>query len=492
MTATTTADLVEGPFLRDGLLLNHIAGEWVPGASGARTENLDPATGRPLAEVTVSTPEEASAALAAAAAAQPGWAATSIYERAAIFRRAAALIRERAMSLATSMTLEEGKPVAEALGEVIRTAETLEVYSGLLYGPSGEVQDGHRPGDQWTFTRKTPLGVVVAISPWNFPMLLPAAKISAALITGNAVVLKPADPTPLTMAAFVAILEEAGVHAGAVNLVLGRGSVLGPALLQAPANAVTFTGGDAAGATVARAAVTNHMKYQLELGGNNPALVLADADMDLVDRELTLGSIGSTGQKCTATRRVFVVDEAFDGVSRRLQESFASKRLGPGIDSRTEIGPLVTAQARDEFEESVADAERQGADVKRFGTPPAEGFYGAPTILVEPDPGADYVRRETFGPMVSLIRVRDYAEGVERCNDTEYGLSASVFSRSIATAISFAHDVEAGMVHVNSQTPGAEPNMPFGGVKASSSFSREMGQHGLDWYTQLKAIYVEG
>jgi len=474
------------------VLLNFVDGAWVAGAGGDRAENLDPATGRPLLEVVQSTPQDASAALAAAAAAQPGWAATSVYERAAIFRGAAGLIRERAAVLAGALTLEEGKPLPEALGEVIRTAETLEVYAGLVYGPIGEVLGGHRPRDQWTFTQTVPLGVVVAISPWNFPMLLPAAKVVGALVMGNAVVLKPADPAPLTMAAFVAILEEAGVPASAVNLVLGRGSRLGPALLQAPAAAVTFTGGNAAGKLVAQAAVDHGMKYQLELGGSNPVLVLGDADMDLVVRELTLGAIGSTGQKCTATRRVFVVDEAFDEVSRRLQESFASKRLGPGIDPETDVGPLVTAAARDEFEQSVADAERKGAAVRRFGAVPDEGFFGAPTILLEPDPKADHVRRETFGPMVSLMRVRDYREGIERCNDTEFGLSASIFSRNVKNAVAFGHDIQAGMVHVNSQTTGAEPNMPFGGMKASSSFSREMGRHGLDWYTQLKAVYVEG
>lgn len=492
MSATEAPLLVDGPFVRDGLLLNLIDGEWTGGGGDGRSENLDPATGRPILEVAVSTEQDAADALAAAVAAQPAWARTSVFERAAIFRKAAALIRERAEILARTMTLEEGKPVPEAMGEVVRTAETLEVFAGLVYGPVGEVLSGHKPSTQWTFTRTAPLGVVVAISPWNFPMLLPGSKVASALITGNTVVLKPADPAPISMAAFVAILEEAGVPAGAVNLVLGRGSVLGPALLRSPAAAVTFTGGNVAGKSVAAAAVDAGMKYQLELGGNNPVLVLGDADLDLAVSELVAGAVGSTGQKCTATRRVFVEDAVFEEVSRRMQEGFAAKRLGPGVDPQTHIGPLVTASARDEFEEAVADAEAHGATVKRFGDVPADGFFGAPTILVEPDPKADFVRRETFGPMVSVMRVRDYAEGIERCNDTEFGLSASIFSRSIKSAIAFSEDIQAGMVHVNSQTPGAEPNMPFGGMKASSSWSREMGQHGLDWYTQLKAIYVEG
>lgn len=490
--SATAQELATGPFVRDGLLLNFIGGQWMPGRGETPTDNLDPATGQAIVQVSQSTPEDASAALAAAAEAQPGWAATSVYERAKIFRRAAGILRDRTEELAMTLTLEEGKPLPESVGEIVRTAETLEVYAGLVFGPIGEVMGGHKPSSQWTFTTTVPLGVVVAISPWNFPMLLPGSKVAAALITGNAVVLKPADPAPMTMAAFVAILEEAGVHPGAVNLVLGRGSVLGPALLQAPANAVTFTGSNATGKRIATQAVEAGMKYQMELGGNNPVLVLEDADLDLVTQELTLGGIGSTGQKCTATRRVFVVDAVFDEVTRRLRASFASKRLGPGVDPRTQIGPLVTEQARDDFEASVAEAAAAGAEVKRFGVVPSEGFYGAPTLLIEPDHTADYVRRETFGPMVSLIRVQDYAEGIRLCNDTEYGLSASVFSRDVKNAITFAADIQAGMVHINSQTTGAEPNMPFGGMKASSSWSREMGQHGLDWYTQLKAIYVEG
>jgi alpha-ketoglutaric semialdehyde dehydrogenase len=492
MTVTPTVNFVDGPFVRDGLLLNFIGGQWTPSAEGMSSHDVDPANEQHLVEVAVSSEPDAAAALAAAAGAGPRWAATSVFERSEVFRRAAALIRDRAEALAVTMTLEEGKPLAEARGEIIRTAETLEVYAGLVYGAVGDAYGGHRPTVQWTLTRRVPLGVVVAITPWNFPMLLPATKVAAALMMGNTVVVKPADPTPLTLAAFVSILHEAGVHPGAVNLVLGRGSVLGRSLLRRPAAAVSFTGGNAAGTVVAHAAVEHRMKYQLELGGSNPALVLPDADMELVVRELTAGAIGSTGQKCTATRRVFVVDEAFEEVSRGLQESFAAKRLGPGLDPGTDVAPLVTALARDEFEASVADAASRGAEVRRFGEAPSTGFYGAPTILLEPDPSADYVRRETFGPMVSLMRVADYHEGIERCNDTEYGLSASIFSNSLKSAIAFAHDIDAGMVHINSQTTGAEPNMPFGGMKASSSWSREMGQDGLDWYTQLKAIYAEG
>jgi len=492
MSATVEASVTGQRAVRDGVLLNHIGGAWCDAGDGARGANLDPATEEPLHEVVVSSAQDAEAALHAAHDALREWRRSSVFDRAQVVRGAAALLRERAETIARNLTLEEGKPLPEALAEVIRSAEALEVYAGLAYRATGEVLAGHRPHEQWTWTTSAPLGVVVVISPWNFPLLLPAAKIVAALVAGNTVVFKPADPTPLTAAALVMAFEDAGLPAGVLNLVLGRGSKLGPALLRSPAAAVTFTGGNATGKAVAAAALEHHLKYQLELGGNNPALVLADADVDLTVRELALGAFGSTGQKCTATRRVFVVDEVFDAVAARLTAAIADLRLGSGIDPQTKVGPLVSAQARDDFESDVGDAESHGATVRRFGDLPERGYYARSTILLEPDPAADYVQRETFGPMVSLMRVSDYHEGVERCNATHYGLSASLFSTSMKRAIEWVEDIDAGMVHVNSQTPGAEPHMPFGGMKASSNFSREFGRWGLEWYTQLKSVYVEG
>jgi aldehyde dehydrogenase (NAD+) len=243
---------------------------------------------------------------------------------------------------------------------------------------------------------------------------------------------------------------------------------------------------------VARAAIEHGLKYQLELGGNNPALVLGDADLDLVERELVSGVLGSTGQKCTATRRVFVAEERFDEVLERLTRSFAAKRLGAGVDEGTEVGPLVNRAAQESFERTVAETAECGVDVRRFGVLPEAGCFVQPTILVDPDPSAGYVQRETFGPLVSVMRVRDAEEGVRRCNESIYGLSASVFTSDIGSAIRFAKAIEAGMVHVNSQTTGAEPHMPFGGMKASSNFSRELGETSLDWFSQTRAIYVEG
>jgi aldehyde dehydrogenase (NAD+) len=267
---------------------------------------------------------------------------------------------------------------------------------------------------------------------------------------------------------------------------------VGPALLRAPANAVTLTGGNASGLIVARAAVEHHLKYQLELGGNNPVLVLDDADLDLAAREIAAGAIGSTGQKCTATRRVYATERVYAELTERVAASIARMRLGHGINPDTHVGPLVSDVARDEFERAVADAESTGATVQRFGDVPEDGYFAAPTLVSDGDTDHPFFKEEVFGPMLSVFGVVDFDEGVARCNATAYGLSASLFSASTKTALAFAERIDAGMVHVNSQTTGAEPQVPFGGMKASSNFSRELGRVGLEWFTQIKSVYLEG
>lgn len=493
MTTTTLEPLATDAPVRDGLLLNYIDGAWEAGSSDGREPDVDPAApSRTLVLTARATADDAARALEVAAAAQTAWAKTSVFERAQVLLGAARILRQRVDQVASTLTFEEGKPLAEARGEVIRTAETLEVFAGLAYRPRGEVHAGHRPDDQLVFTLSAPLGVVVVLAPWNFPLLIPAWKVAAAILAGNTVVLKPSEYTPLTAATYVAILEQAGLPAGVVNLVIGRGSVVGPALLRAPANAVTLTGGNASGLVVARAAVENHLKYQLELGGNNPVLVLDDADVELAAREIATGAIGSTGQKCTATRRVYVAEDVYDEVAERVARLIGAMRLGHGIDHDTHVGPLVSAPARDEFEEAVAEAQATGATVQRFGDVPEEGYFSAPTLVLDGDKDHPFFKEEVFGPMLSIFAVGDFDEGVARCNATAYGLSASLFSSSTKTALAFAEQIDAGMIHVNSQTTGAEPQVPFGGTKASSNFSRELGRVGVEWFTQIKSVYLEG
>lgn len=474
----------------NSLLGNFIAGNWSTDGAEERVADLDPASGESLIEVVRSPSRLATEALAAAADAQHHWRRRSPLERASVIASTASLLRERSEQIAETMSREEGKPLPEARGEVGRTAEVLDVVAGYAHKPTGEVFPRRRQ-EQWLLTLSSPLGVVVVIAPWNFPLLIPAWKVAPALLAGNSVVLKPAEATPLTAAHLVQAFVDAGLPPGALNLVLGRGSELGPALLQPPAAAVSFTGSNETGRELARRAIEQHLKFQLELGGSNPVLVLADADLDLAVREVVAGATSSSGQKCTATRRVYVEEGVVDSFTEQLQAALAPLQLGPGLDAATDVGPLVSSEAKADFDGAVAEVERI-AEVHAFGTQPDRGFFVRPRLAVGGDPEHPLFQKEIFGPMVALFAVRDFDEGVARCNDTPFGLSASLFSSNLERALTFADSIDAGMIHVNSQTTGAEPHIPFGGFKQSSSFSRELGRHGIEFFSQVKTVYLEG
>jgi aldehyde dehydrogenase (NAD+) len=434
--------------------------------------------------------DDATRALAAAASAQRDWAATPPMARAAILRDAAALLRDRSETVAAAMTAEEGKPLVEARAEVARTGELLEATASLVYQPSGEIYPSRRSA-QWLLTTRAPLGVVVVIAPWNFPLLIPAWKIAPALLAGNAVVLKPAELTPLTAAHLVDVLHHAGLPPGVLNVVFGSGGTLGPALLQPPAVGVSFTGGNATGRAVATAAVEQHLKFQLELGGSNPVLVLADADLEHAAREIVTGAVSGSGQKCTATRRVFVERAVHGELVEGIRALLSQAVLAPGSDPACTVAPLVSATARDDFL-AGAEAVASQADVERFGRLPDDGYFVQPCLASGADPDAPIFAEEIFGPLVAVFEVAGLDEGIRRCNATPYGLSASLFSSSLRSALTFAEHVDAGMIHVNSQTTGAEPHLPFGGTKRSSSYSREVGRHGLEFFSQVKTLYLEG
>jgi acyl-CoA reductase-like NAD-dependent aldehyde dehydrogenase len=486
-----TPELAPSGALSDGVLCNHIAGQWQAPGGGELTDDTNPATpAQVLVRVVRSLEADAQAALHSAAEAQQGWGATSPLQRAAVLRRAATLLAERAETIALAMTLEEGKPLAEARAEVGRAVEVIDATAALVYRPTGEVFASRRT-EQWLMTNHVPLGVAVVITPWNFPVLIPVWKVAPALLAGNSVVLKPAEVTPLTASHLVAAFHDAGLPPGVLNVLFGSGSRLGPALLQAPAAAVSFTGGNEAGTAIAVAAVRSHMKFQLELGGNNPVVVLSDADLDVAVREIVAGAVSATGQKCTATRRVYADHDALPDLLDGLRATLASKTLAPGTDPRCDVAPLVSATAREDY---LAAVDRVGriATVERFGDLPEDGFFVCPALATGGDPGAPEFREEVFGPLVSAFGIDDLEEGIRRCNATPYGLSASLFSSSVKSALRFAEAIDAGMIHINSQTTGSEPHIPFGGMKHSSSFSREIGRHGLEFFSQVKTLYLEG
>jgi len=490
MTAVT-ADLVPAGSVIDGVLCNYVGGRPKEPRGSEVFDNVNPASPRQrLIQVVRSTVGEAREAVAAAAAARTSWSSLTPLQRADVLRRSARLLSERADTVALAMTLEEGKPVAEARGEVARAVEVIDATAALVYQPTGEIFAPRRP-EQWLMTNHVPLGVVVIIAPWNFPVLIPAWKIAPALLAGNTVVVKPAELTSLTASHLVSVFHEAGVPPGVLNVVYGSGSQIGPALLAPPAAAVSFTGGNEAGTAIALAAVSAHMKFQLELGGNNPVLVLADADLDVAVREIVAGAVSATGQKCTATRRVFAERDVLPDLVDGVRASLASKRLAPGTDPNCDVAPLVSDGARGDYLAAVARLGRI-ADVEQFGDLPDDGFFVRPSIVTCGDVEAPEFGDEIFGPLMSVFAVDDLEEGIRRCNQTQYGLSASLFSASLASALRFTEGVDAGMIHINSQTTGGEPHIPFGGMKHSSSFSREVGRHGLEFFSQIKTVYLEG
>jgi alpha-ketoglutaric semialdehyde dehydrogenase len=492
--STTQWDHLQRSLTDGGFVPNFISGQWARGSVDDQIPIVNPITEETVLHFWGSSPADCAEAHAAAAESQRHWRDLNQSDRSTIVLQAASLISERAEELARTMSIESGKPQSECVGEVGRTVDLMRVLSGLAQRALGEVHPGHRPAEQWTFSTRSPLGVAVAITPWNFPMLIPAWKTVPAILMGNSVLLKPAEATPITAASFVALLADAGIPAGVVNLVLGRGQELSSALVAPPARAVSFTGGNVAGKQVATLALAHGMKYQLEMGGSNPALVLGDADEDVVVREVIAGAFGASGQRCTSTRRLFVVESIIDRVKKRIDEameqtSFDSNRDAP---ASMNFGPLISAQARQIFEEQVSAAVEDRVPVRRFGSLPAHGYFVQPTILDNPNPTATYVAQEVFGPMLSVLPVSDLRTGIAACNATAFGLSAAIFTRSIRSAIEFTREVEAGIIHVNSATTGAEPTMPFGGMKESSNFSRELGTWGLDWFTETKAVYVDG
>ena len=477
---------------------NYIGGEWVDSATGATSENRNPARpGEVLGRFQSSNAGDVNRAMEAARGAFDGWRKTSPIARANILYKAAQLVERRADEIGEALTREEGKTLKEGKGETLRAAAILRFFAGEGAQPIGD----RLPSANLTtflYTERVPLGVVAAITPWNFPIAIPAWKIAPALIYGNTVVFKPAGLTPLTATLLTECLAEAGLPAGVLNLVTGAGREIGDAIVEhETVNAVTFTGSNAVGKALYRkaAASDRSVKVQLEMGGKNPVIVLADADMDQALQQTLNGAMMSTGQKCTATSRAFVQRPVFDDFVDRLVKRAGALRVGDPLEATTDIGPLVSAQQRDTVLEYLEVGQSEGGEVLVGGGAPEGngdgGYFVKPTIFGQMTPQMRLSREEIFGPVLAVMPVDDLEEGVALANDTSYGLSASIFTRDIATAFRFIRDIESGIVHVNSETAGAEPHAPFGGMKASSSFSREQGKTAIDFFTQVKTVYFD-
>jgi alpha-ketoglutaric semialdehyde dehydrogenase len=477
---------------------NFIAGDWVEGASA--TENLNPSDTRDVIGVYARASQaQAQAAIAAAQAAQPKWAAATPQGRADVLDAVGNEILARKAELGDLLAREEGKPLPEAIGEAVRAGQIFKFFGGEALRAGGELIPSTRPGMTVEITRE-PVGVVSVITPWNFPIAIPAWKIAPALAYGNAVVFKPADLVPGCAWALAEILSRAGLPAGTFNLVMGRGRDIGDTLTEDPrVAAVTFTGSVATGRKVAQACVGRSgsmAKFQLEMGGKNPLVVLDDADLEVAVNCAINGAYFSTGQRCTASSRLIVTAGIHDRFVPAMIERLRAMTVGDARKSGTVVGPVVDATQLKQDLDYIAIGRQEGARLAFGGAPLASvdgqpGHYLQPALFTDASNVMRISREEIFGPVASVIRVRDADEALAVANDTDFGLSAGVVTTSLKHAAQFKRQLQAGMVMVNAPTAGVDPHVPFGGRKASSYGPREQGRFAAEFYTTVKTAYVQ-
>ena len=476
---------------------NFIDGKWVESASTRTAANVNPAnTDDVLGTVRHATRDESRAAVEAAANAFRGWRATPAPTRGRIVAKAARLLEEYKEEVAQLLTREEGKTIAESRGELQRSINVAEFCAGEARRLNGETIPSELPLN-FAYTIKQPLGVVACVTPWNFPVAIPVWKIAPALVAGNTVVFKPASITPATAVRITEIFEAAGVPSGVLNLVLGSGSEAGDEIVNHPAvKAISFTGSNGVGIRLYEQASRRGAKVQCEMGGKNPVVVLEDADMDLAVESTAQGAFGSSGQRCTATSRAVVVDQIADEFVARLAKRADSMRLGAGADPQTEMGPSVDENQFQTVLSYIDIGREDGATLvcggsRATGKGLDKGYFVRPTVFDHVTPDMRIAREEIFGPVLSVLRVRDFDHAMEVANDCEYGLSSSIFTNDAARIFRFVDDIETGMTHINSPTTGGEAHVPFGGIKGTGIGDREQGSTALDFYTDLKVVYVD-
>jgi aldehyde dehydrogenase (NAD+) len=474
-----------------GLHENLIGGSWTSGSATA--PNVNPSnTSDIVGEYAQADAAQVAAAVQAAADALPGWSQTTGQARHDILDRAAAEILSRRSELADLLAREEGKTLAEALAEVDRTVRVIRYHSSQALMPVGDVVESVRPGVRVDVVRE-PVGVVGVITPWNFPMAIPAWKIAPALAYGNTVVFKPAELVPGSAWELVDIFHRAGLPAGVLNLTMGRGSVIGDALIGNPVlSAVTFTGSVGTGARVLESAQRHQARVQLEMGGKNPLLICADADLDVAVSVAVEGSFGSAGQRCTAAERFVVDEQIHDEFVGRLIARMSALVVGDARAEGTDMGPVVDDRQLAQNFSYLRVAQEQGSEIvggERLDLA-NPGFYMRPAVVLDTKPGDTINTEEVFGPVASVVKVGSYDEGVAVANGTEFGLSAGVVTTSLAKAADFQRRSTAGMVMVNLPTAGVDYHAPFGGRGRSSYGTREQGINAREFYTTVKTTYI--
>ena len=473
------------------IYLNWVGGREIAAVSA--TPNINPSDlSDHVGDFAQADVAQAREAIAAARAAFPAWSRSTPQQRFDLLDRAGTLIHERRAQLGELLAREEGKTLAEGIGEATRAGQIFKFFAGEALRPGGEMMPSVRPGVDVEISHE-PVGVVGLITPWNFPIAIPAWKIAPALAFGNCCILKPADLTPGCAHALVSILNEAGAPAGVVNLIMGRGSVIGNAMVEsADVDAISFTGSVPTGRAIAARCMQTGKRVQCEMGGKNPLVVLDDADLDTAVSVALNGAFFSTGQRCTASSRLIVTAGIHDAFVDRLRRDMLALRVGHALDPDTQIGPVVDERQLKQNLDYISIGQAEGAEL--FGgvrlDAPTQGFFLQPALLVGTTPDMRVNQEEIFGPVASVIRAADDDEALAIANGVEFGLSAGVCTTSLARARRFKRDLEAGMVMVNLPTAGVDYHVPFGGRKGSSIGPREQGSYARQFYRIVKTSYI--
>lgn len=476
---------------------NLIKGKWVEAASGSYFPKKNPANAEDIiGEFPETNAEEVDAAVEAARLAYQAWRLFPAPKRAEILFRAAERLAREKDSLARDMTREMGKVLKEAQGDVQEAIDMTYFLAG-----EGRRLHGHTTPselqEKFMMSTRVPLGVVAAITPWNFPMAIPSWKLIPALVTGNTVVLKPSPEAPHSAYNFVRILQESGMPDGVVNLVTGTGAAAGSQLVSHPdVSIVSFTGSTETGRAINQAASASFKRISLEMGGKNAIIILEDADLDLAVDGALWGGFGTTGQRCTAASRILVHAKVHDRFLNRFAQRAEKLKVGDGLDHTVEMGPVISEPQLYKIEKYVQIGKEEGARLITGGsrlkdTPYDRGYFYRPTIFSEVNRKMRIAREEIFGPVVSVLRVEDFDEAIDICNDTVYGLSSSIYTADVNQAFRAMRDLNTGITYVNAPTIGAEVHLPFGGTKSTGNGHREGGPTAIDLFTEWKTLYVD-
>jgi acyl-CoA reductase-like NAD-dependent aldehyde dehydrogenase len=476
---------------------NYINGEFVESHGGKGIENRNPAnTGDLVGMFPASTEDDMSAAVDAAKAAYPKWRLTPAPKRAEILYRAAEILIQRKEEYSREMTREMGKVLAETRGDVQEAIDMTYLMAGEGRRQFGQTTPSELP-DKFAMSVRTPIGVTGLITPWNFPMAIPSWKIAPALVTGNTVVIKPAEDTPLSTYNFAQVLAEAGLPNGVLNVVFGEGTVVGKALLQnSDVSLVSFTGSTEVGRIVSEACAPTFKKCHLEMGGKNIIIVMDDANIDLAVDGAVWGGFGTTGQRCTAASRVAVHKKVYSEFVEKFVARVKALKVGDGLSPETDMGPCINEQQLKTVMSYVEIGKDENAKLatgghRLEGGAYAHGWFHEPTVFTDCNPGMRICQEEIFGPVVSVMSFETFDEALRIANGVNYGLSAAIYTRNVNNAFRAQRDLETGIVYVNAPTIGAETHLPFGGIKNTGNGHRESGEAALDFYSEWKSIYVD-